>query len=384
MTRRSFLQSTFAGSLAAFSPALLNAKQRETFSFYIGTYTTGGKSEGIYRASCDGKTGKLQVLSAYPTLDPSYLTLDRKNRFLYAVNETMDYEGAASGAVTAFAREANGDLRKLNTVASKGGAPCYVALDQTERMVLVANYMGGNAASFAIQADGSLSAAQDLIQHSGKGPNADRQEAAHAHFIRQDPASGQVWVVDLGIDQVRAYDLDTKTGKLTAAPEATLSLKAGAGPRHMAFHPNGRWAYVINELDSTVAHFTRQSPQTPFHHHATHSTLPEGFNAPNFPADLHLSPDGRYLYGSNRGHNSLVVYRVNQQNGTLKQIQVIATEGDWPRNFAFDPTGRFILVANQRSSNIVVFKRHKKTGLLTSNQMALEVPNPVCLVFTNI
>ena len=355
--------------------AVLRPTHPEWLTFYVGTYTDG-ESEGIYRCRMDLRTGALETLSATGGIDnPSFLALDPSRTRLYAVSETTDFDGTNGGGVYAFSIDpADGMLEALNARPTHGGAPCYVSVTPDGRYVLVANYVGGNVASYPINHDGSLGTAADIEQHEGSSAHP-RQEAPHAHFIAPDPGGGRALAVDLGIDRVVIYQLSD--GDLV--PSGFASVTAGAGPRHLAFHPRGDVAYVINELDSTVAAFTyAEGDLEPFQ---TISTLPESYDGENYCADIHVSTDGRYVYGSNRGHDSIVVFAVDRDTGGLTTIQHVSTGGSWPRNFAFDPTGRFLIAANQRTGNIVVFAADRLTGHLSPAGHELAVPSPVCIRF---
>ncbi|MCC9136801.1 lactonase family protein [Pontibacter silvestris] len=357
----------------------------ETAMVYVGTYAEPD-SESIFLYSLNPESGELTCVSAAKGGEnPSFLVLDGERQYLYAVNETMEYEGQNSGAVSAFSvDEKSGNLTFLNKVASKGGAPCHISVDEANKTVLVANYMGGNVAAFQIQENGQLSEASDIEQHTGTGPNQERQEAPHAHYIAPDPQNKFVISVDLGADKVLAYRLDSNSGALTPNEPATAyTSKPGTGPRHLAFHPNGRYAYVINELNSTMTALTYDANKGTFTETETVSTIPAGFNENNQCAEVKVSPDGKFLYGSNRGHNSIVVYAINESTGKLSVVQHVGTNGDWPRDFAIDQTGNVLLVANERSNNIVSFKIDKATGKLTATGYEVEVNKPVCLQVTS-
>jgi 6-phosphogluconolactonase len=247
--------------------------------------------------------------------------------------------------------------------------------------VFVANYAGGSVALLPIQADGSLGMAAQVMQHVGKGPNAERQSGPHAHCIVADPSNRFAVAVDLGIDQVLVYRLDAEAGTLRHVHGADAVMRAGAGPRHLAFHPTLPLAFVANELDSTATTlgFDRESGKLSLL--GTRSTLPDGWTGENYPADIHVAPSGRTLYVSNRGHNSVAVFSVADPTGALALEQVVQTEGDWPRNFTLDPTGQWVLVANQRSDSVIVFARDEQSGRLTPTTQRLAIPSPVCLRF---
>jgi 6-phosphogluconolactonase len=384
-TRRGFVKVAGLGVLGAALTGTVEADVRPArapreLALYVGTYTSG-TSEGIYLYRLDLSDGSLKHAGTTAgVVNPSYLTLDHSRRFLYAVNEVEEFGGAASGAVSAFAVDRKtGALRFLNQRASKGGAPCYVSVAATGRFVLVANYVGGNVAVLPVQRDGGLGEAVDVEQHEGSGPDRERQEEAHAHFITLDGENRFAYACDLGTDKVMVYRFDRRTGSLTPNAPPSVSSKPGAGPRHLAFHPRARFVYVLNELDSTVTAFAHDAARGTFRELQTLSALPRGFAVANTGADIHITPDGRFLYASNRGHDSLACFEVNARTGALRPIGHTPTEGKTPRNFVIDPTGRFLLVANQKSDNIVVLSLDSRTGALRPTGQTARVPSPVCL-----
>jgi 6-phosphogluconolactonase len=350
---------------------------------YVGTYTDDKRVEGIHLVRMDPRSGELRLAGSFNAgVNPSFLAIHPNGRVLYAVNEIERYRGEPHGSVSAFAiATATGALTRLNLQASHGAAPCYVSVDGGGRVALVANYGGGNVALLPIQADGSLGMAAQVVQHLGKGPNAERQSGPHAHCIVADPSNRFAVAVDLGIDQVLVYRLDPDAGTLRHVHGADAVMRAGAGPRHLVFHPTLPLAFVANELDSTVTTlgFDRESGKLSLL--GTRSTLPDGWSGANYPADIHVAPSGRTLYVSNRGHNSVAVFSVADPTGALALEQVVQTEGDWPRNFTLDPTGQWVLVANQRSDSIIVFARDEQSGRLTPTTQRLAIPSPVCLRF---
>jgi 6-phosphogluconolactonase len=298
------------------------------------------------------------------------------------VNEIEKYNGKTSGAVSAFAIAGDtGALTKLDEQPSEGGAPCFVSVDRSGRVVLIANYVGGSVALLPIQTGGGLAPATQVVQHTGSGPNAERQEAPHAHCIVANPSNRFALAADLGADRVFVYrlDLDGKSLRHVAGGDAVM--RSGAGPRHIAFHPKLPLVFVANELDSTVATLRFDADRGTLSPLGVHSTVPVGWSGTNYPADIHIAPSGRTVYVSNRGHNSLAVFSVTGSTGALALDQVISTEGDWPRNFSLDPTGRWLLVANQRSNSIIVFSRDQESGRLTLTHQRLALPSPVCLRF---
>lgn len=381
LNRRKFIGTAIAatGALAAGAQRPRAASRREML-VYVGTYTSG-KSEGIYLFRLSLSSGELkQVGTTRGVVNPSYLTLDRARRHLYAVNEVEEFAGKKSGAVSAFAVErTTGALRFLNQQPSLGGAPCYVSLDAAEKFLLVANYVGGNVAVLPLRADGSLGEASDIKQDQGSGVNRERQEGPHAHCILPDRTGRHVYSCDLGTDKIMVYRLDAKAGKLIPNEPPWAQVKPGAGPRHLTFHSGGRYAYVTNEMASTVTAFAHDPARGTLREIQTTPALPADFKGANTCADIHLSPDGEFLYCSNRGHDSIAAFRVDSRDGTLALVSHTPTEGKTPRNFALDPTGALLLVANQNSDTIVAFRRDATTGRLTPAGQVAEVPSPVCL-----
>ena len=348
---------------------------------YVGTYTDDGRSAGIYLVRMDTRSGQLtSVGSVNAGANPSFLAINPNGRVLYAVNEVEKYDGRASGAVSAFAiARDTGALTKLGEQASEGGAPCYVSVDRSGRVVLVANYSGGSVALLPIEADGKLGKAS-VVQHTGSGPVADRQGSPHAHCIVADPSNRFALAADLGADRVFVYRLDLDGKSLHHVEGADAVMRAGAGPRHIAFHPTLPLVFVANELDSTVATLRFDAERGKLSVIDARSTLPSGWTGTNYPADIHIAPSGRALYVSNRGHNSIAVFSV-AATGALALDQVVSTEGDWPRNFSLDPTGRWLLVANQKSDSIIVFGRDEASAKLTPTSQRIALPSPVCLRF---
>lgn len=359
------------------------AKRTGDLLVYVGTYTSG-KSEGIYLYRLDMASGELTHVAATKGVrDPSYLALAPNRRYLYSVNEVEEFAGKKSGAVSAFAFDGRtGELKLLNQQPSMGGAPCYVTVDRSGRWVLVANYSGGNVAVLPVLSDGSLGEASDVKQDEGSSVNAARQQGPHAHCIVLDPANRFAYTCDLGTDKIMIYRFDGHRGKLVPAGQPWVQVKPGAGPRHLTFDSRGKYAYVINELHASVTAFAHDRSDGTLKELQTLPTLPRDPTAADSGADIHVSPDGQFLYCSNRGHDSIAAYKINPRNGELTFIAHESTGGKIPRNFAIDPTGDFLLVANQRSDNIVTFRRDKKTGQLSATGHVAEVPSPVCLKFT--
>jgi 6-phosphogluconolactonase len=382
-TRRAFLKAAGAGALSlaavqgAQGRALANTRE---LLVYVGTYTNGG-GEGVYLYRLSLADGSLKhVATAGGVANPSYLALDRERRRLYAVEELEDFGGAKSGAVAAFEVGAtDGSLRFINRQPSTGGAPCYITTDTRGRFVLVANYAAGSVAVLPVTKGGALGPATDVQQHSGSGPDRERQEGPHAHCIILDASNKHAYACDLGTDKVMIYDFDARRGKLKPNAQPFVSVRPGAGPRHLTFDRTGRFAYVVNEMASTVTAFSRDASTGALRELETHALLPDDFKGANTAADIHLTPDGRFLYCSNRGHDSIACFRVDAHTGSLAPAGHTPTLGSTPRNFAIDPTGGFMLVANQKSGSIVTFRIDASNGALAPTGRTAELPSPVCL-----
>lgn len=365
-------------AFAAVPARLLPAPSKRHCLVYIGTYT-GGQSEGIYLCEFDTTTGRIEILKAFQSENPAFLAIDSRRRFLYAANEVSNWQGQRTGAVSAFAIDPqSGDLRFLNQQASAGAGPCHVTTDRKDRCVLVANYGGGSVAVLPIAKDGRLEPASDTFQFQGSGPNPARQQQPHAHSVTLDPANRYVFVADLGTDKLMISGFDSQNGKLVPHEPPFVALNPGAGPRHVAFHPSGNFLYVINELECTVASFSYEPQSGILSPLQTIATLPTDFTNANTCADIHITPDGKLLYGSNRGHDSVAIFCVDSETGKLTASGHAFTGGKKPRNFAIDPTGQYLLAANQDSDTIVVFRINPQTGQLTA-QSQVRVPSPVCV-----
>lgn len=346
---------------------------------FVGTYTRQpqGHAEGIYGFDFDPATGALNhVNTTSGVVNPSFLALDAASSNLYAVNE------GDRGQVTAFRRdlETNG-LQEINTQVSEGDGPCYVSVSGSGQHVLVANYGSGSVAALPVKEDGGLQPASSAVQHNGSGPNPDRQEGPHAHMIAPVPDGRFVLAVDLGQDRVIAYRLDPASGSLAAAGEpAGAHADPGAGPRHFAFTPDGRYVVVINELASTVTSYAYDAETGAMEPLQTESTLPSDFTGKNTTAQIIISPDGRFVYGSNRGDDSIAYWAIGD-DGRLTFAGRVPSGGKEPRNFNIDPTGRWLLAANQNSDTIVTFRRDADSGTIEPTGDVANVPTPVCIVF---
>jgi 6-phosphogluconolactonase len=358
---------------------------------YVGTYTapirfgTGrvlqGKGEGIYIFRLDAASGALEpVGTTTGVANPSYLAFDATQHFLYAVNELKEYQDRPTGTVSAFAVDAaTGELRFLNRQPTHGTDPCHVIVDAKRKHVFVANFMSGSICVLPVREDGSLGDACDFIQHQGAGIDPVRQKGPHAHSITLDRANRYAFVPDLGLDKLLIYKFDAKRGMLEPNGVPWIKMKPGAGPRHVTLHPGGKFAYLINELNSTVAALAYDRKTGAFQELQIVPTLPEGFRGASTCADIQVSPSGMFVYASNRGHDSITIYRINRRTGRLTYVDHSATQGKTPRSFCIDPTGRFLLAANQDTDTIVTFRIHARTGRLRPTGHVAHVPTPVCV-----
>lgn len=343
---------------------------------YIGTYTKGD-SKGIYSFSLDTNNGLIENITVAAELEnPTYVTISNDNQYLYSVAKDGN-----SGGVAAFSISGTGELTAINSEGSEGSPPCHVNVDSQNRFVFSANYHKGSVESLPInQEDGSVRSAVSVIKHEGRGPDP-RQEKPHTHYAGLTPDEKYLAVVELGIDALITYEIGAE-GKLTEV--SRLPLKAGSGPRHLAFHPNGKIAYIMTEFSSEVIVLTYHPENGHFTEKQYISTLPEDFKENNQGSAIHISSDGRFVYAGNRGHNSIAVFRADIQSGELSFIEHTPTEGDWPRDFSLDPTEKFMVASNQESSNLVLFARDEATGKLTLLNSDIAVPHPVCVKFLHV
>ncbi len=348
---------------------------------FVGTYTQG-EAKGIYAYRFDAATGSMNSLGLVAeTPNPSFLALHPNGQYLYAVNEG-DPESPSKGSVSAFSiNQENGQLTLLNKVDSRGEAPCHLAVDQTGQFLFVANYTSGSVGSWRIQPDGSIGEMASLIQHEGSSVH-ERQASPHAHetVISQD--NGRLFVPDLGTDKVMIYQINAETGELTANDPTAATLAPGTGPRHIAFHRDGAHAYVIGEINSTITTFDFDPATAAFTSKQVVSTLPEGFTGDSTTAEIEISADGKFVYGSNRGNDTIAVFSVDPDAKTLTLVEHVPIQGQTPRHFIIDPTGAYLFSENQNTNNIVQFSRDAASGkLMPTGQVLTDVPAPVCMVF---
>jgi 6-phosphogluconolactonase (cycloisomerase 2 family) len=400
-SRRAFLK-TSAALYLAYSTAkpmqgLAQDSRGQRILAYVGTDTKpvdgAANGKGIYLFEMNSQTGSLSLLKlAAETTSPSWLTLHPSKRYLYAINEVSNFDGK-NGSVSAFAIDRTiGDLRFLNTVSSQGAGPAYLSVDATGKYAFVANYFGGNIAVFPILASGSLGPAVDFHQdkgslgsiHATNAPSGSfaisGHDAPHAHMIHPDPKNRFVLQTDLGQDRIYIYKFDADSGKLSAADTPFISFPSGDGPRHFAFHPNGRWLYSIQEEASTIEFFHYDSNAGALSRPQIVSTLPPGYTGTNFSSEIMVSPDGRFLYAANRLHNSIAVLAI-AADGKLTHAGDTLTQGDYPSYFNVDPSSSFFYVCNQRSDNITSFRIDKKTGMLSFTGQYTPVGTPLCITF---
>ena len=341
---------------------------------FVGTYTTG-ESKGIYVFRLEDTSGKLEQINLAPNVEnPSYLEIHPSGKFLYAVNEIDE------GLLSSFNIDVKtGGIKLLNQQSSLGNAPCHISIDKSGRCALITNYESGNICASTIGDNGYLSEAKSNIKHHGKSTDPVRQKGPHAHSINIDPYNRFAVVADLGLDQVLVYRLDTANAKLELNNSPLVQLPGGQGPRHLDFHPSGHYAYLINEIGNTLSSFKYDASYGTLSEIQRVSALPHDFDNTNQCADIHVHPSGKFVYGSNRGHDSICIARIDQESGRLTALNFQATGGINPRNFALEPSGKYLFAANSDSNNIVTFKIDKDSGLLGPTGYFAEVPTPVCI-----
>jgi 6-phosphogluconolactonase len=366
--------------LATLVATVMASAQSTDMLVYVGTYT-GANSKGIYAFRFNQTTGGLTPVGMVAeTPSPSWLVASPSGQFLFAANETDSFDADKSGGVSAFRIDrATGSLTALNTQSSRGAHPCHMAIDSAGAHLLVANYTGGNLAVLPIDADGRLSPASQVVQHKGSSVNVSRQKEPHAHSIDFDPSGRFAVSADLGADRVFVYRYDPKGGGLRAGLHPAVAATPGAGPRHVAFRPDGKFAFAINELASSITSYRWDGERGSLTTLGSVSTLPAPHRG-NSTAEIRVHPNGRFVYGSNRGHDSIAVYRVSDA-GTLTLVEHEPTRGKTPRNFTIDPSGQWLIAANQESASLAVFKINPTTGALAPTGQLVKVGSPVSVVF---
>ncbi len=350
------------------------AKMKKTkFIGFVGTYTKGN-SEGLYSFSLDTLNGKIEQVEVAAKLDnPTYLTLSNDNTFLYSVVKDGEMGGVAAFSINKKTNE----LLPLNQQGSDGAPPCHVSVDSQNRYVLASNYHKGSIEVYALNAEnGGINHRASVAIHVGSGPDK-RQEKPHTHYAGFTPDEKYIAVVDLGVDKIFTYEI--KAGTLTEV--SSLSVKPGSGPRHLVFHPNQSYAYVMTEFSSEVFVLRYHAENGQFTQVQSIPTIPADFTENNQGSAIHISADGRFVYAGNRGHNSIAVFKVDQDTSELSFVEYTSTEGNWPRDFVLDPSEKFIVASNQESSNLVLFLRDTETGKLTLLSSDIAVPDPVCVKF---
>jgi 6-phosphogluconolactonase len=387
MKRREFLKGTSYAATFMLMPSsvfksLITSDNKDDLYVYIGTYTTKG-SEGIYICRYNQLTGQLSLAGVEKGVtDPSFLAVDPGKKFLFAVNEVGEFNGKKGGGVSAFRIDKQtGMLSFINNQSSGGAAPCNLTVNMDGSFVLVGNYSGGNVSVLPVKPDGSLGSLVGLIQHTGSGINLKRQKTPHVHCLVLDRSNKHIIVTDLGTDKIIVYPFDAKKGGINESGKHSFSAHPGAGPRHLAFSPDEKFLYAINELNSTITVYMYDGSEGNLTEIQTLPTLPAEFSGSNTCADIHVHPSGKFLYGSNRGHDSIAAYKRDQQTGMLSLIELVSTKGKNPRNFAIDPAGNFLLVANQDTNNIVSFRIDPETGRLNPSESSIDIPTPVCIRF---
>jgi 6-phosphogluconolactonase len=375
-----FLAAIAAAAFDVGQAALAQASPSGETLVYVGTYTRDTASKGIYRLRRGADTGKLSAPElAAEVENPSFLTIHPERRTLYAVSETRGTPDQPGGRLTAFSIDGMGALARLNDQSTGAPGPVFASVTKDSTAAVVANY-SGSVASFPISADGSLQPAASIVKHEGSSVDPKRQQGPHAHSVNVDPADRFALVADLGLDRVLVYTIDHARGSIERR-DPGASVTPGSGPRHLAFHPNGRVAYLINELTSTVTVFAWDASAGTLKELQTLSALPPGFSGTSYTAEIQVHPSGRFVYGSNRGHDSIAIFAADRETGRLTLAGHEPTGGDWPRHFGIDPTGRILIAATQRSNSLVVFRIDEKTGRLAATGTTVEVAAPVCVKF---
>ncbi len=359
-----------------FSGILLNAQENNLQKFYVGTFTSEG-AEGIYLCSFNSETGDLKLENTFKALDdPTFLKISPNKKYLYVATRASAEVEKTGGFVEVYKIGEKGELHFLNKQVANGDGPCHVDVSPDGKFVTIATYNGGTTSLYPVNQDGTLAEASTIIKNTGHGPDKDRQSVPHAHSMKFSRFGNQVFSADLGTDQLNIYHLEGNTLKTEGQPYVKMA--PGAGPRHFEYHPTEDVIYVISELNSTVTALRQTDGNWKVFQ--TISALPKDFKGESYCADIHISQDGKYLYGSNRGHNSIAVFEVNKNDQSLKFKETVSVEGNWPRNFSMTPGGKWMLVANQKSGDITVFKIDNN-GIPVYNGNKIKLPAPVCIDF---
>jgi 6-phosphogluconolactonase len=355
--------------------------QAERYRVFVGTYTGGDSiSKGVYSCEFDAETGKLsEPVLAAELINPSFLAIHPSGKYLYAVNEVSEAPGRGNGAVTALTINADGTLTKINHQASEGGAPCHCNVDSTGTNLLIANYGGGNVAVYPISEDGSLKPVSCNIQHEGSSIDKSRQGAPHAHSINISSDNKFAYAADLGLDKIMIYKLDAEAHTLTPASQPAALVTPGGGPRHFAIHPSSKFAYTNNEITMVVTGFSRNPEDGSLKAIQEISTIPAGFDGRKSTAECLVHPSGKFLYVSNRGHETITAFKIDQETGLLTYVENEPTGGKEPRNFFIDPSGKWLLAENQNSDTVYVFSIDQQTGALKPTGDFVTVGRPVCI-----
>jgi len=363
-------------SFLVFATFSSNSQNENMEKLYVGTFTSEG-AEGIYLCNFNSESGEITLDKTFKGVDnPSFLKVSADKKYLYSVSRTTEEIEKSGGFVVAYKIGKNGILHFINKQIANGAGPCHIDVSADGEFAAIATYGGGTTSVYPINDDGSLSSVSSLINNNSL-IDSEENVVSHAHSIKFSPFDEKVYSADLGTDQLNIYS--NKNGVLETGQQKFVKLEKGAGPRHFEFSANGEIIYVINELNSTISVLKMESEVWSVIQNI--STLPSDFVGKSYCADIHISDDGKYLYGSNRGHNSIAVFNVNPESSELVFVGTVAVEGDWPRNFTLSPNGKFMLVANQKSGNITIFKIHPKTGMPQFTGKEIKLPAPVCLEF---
>ncbi len=355
----------------------------QEYFLLIGTYDSP-KSEGIYVFRFNSGDGSAKEVSHVKTSNPSFLTVSGNQKFVYAVNENGDSTGKGGGVSSFSINRKTGILTPLSRQSSEGNHPCYITVDQTGKWVIAGNYSSGNFSILPVTPNGKIGKAQQVVQHEGSGPDTTRQRSPHVHAVYLKKNNQDLFVPDLGMDKIMTYRFDGRTGKVIPSKLKYAAVSAGTGPRHIDIHPGGKYVYLVEELIGAVEVF-RDFGNGDLHSIQSISALPLTYKGPAGSADIHVSPDGKFLYCSNRGFsNTIAIFSIDAKTGMITLVDHQYTLGEKPRHFNFDPTGKFLLVCNQNSDEIVIFKRNINTGLLTDTGKRIAVGRPVCLKWVQV